>query len=54
MRASKRILNAIQDALLFVDAGEWQQDEHGDVTRKDYDAALAWVAERLARSKGGV
>lgn len=49
MRLNKRILEAIQDALIFVEAGEWQQDEHGDISPEDHEQALRWVSERLAR-----
>lgn len=49
MRLNKRILEAIQDALIFVEAGEWQQDEHGDVSPEDHALAGDWVSERLRR-----
>lgn len=50
---SKRVLEAIYDALLFVDAGEWSQDEHGDVKPEDYALAMDWVSEALSKREGG-
>jgi len=48
---NKKILLAIQDALIFVEAGEWQQEEHGEVEPEDHQLASDWVTERLSAQK---
>ncbi len=47
-RLSRRRMEAIQEALIHRLAGELE-DTGGGLAHRDYDAALGWVSDRLAR-----
>lgn len=51
IRLNKRILETMLDALIFVEAGEFQEDEHGEITQDDYELALQWVRKKLEKYK---
>ncbi len=45
---SRRRMEAIQEALIHRLAGELEATHEG-LAHRDYDAALSWVSERLAK-----
>ncbi len=47
-RLSRRRMEAIQEALIHRLAGEIEATDEG-LAHRDYDAALGWVSDRLAR-----
>lgn len=44
-------LRAIEEALIFRLAGEIEDGDDA-IAREDYDAALAWVNDQIARRSG--
>lgn len=46
IRLNKRILETMLDALIFIEAGEFQEDDHGEITQDDYELALQWFRKK--------